>query len=86
MYCEQLEQLLDEHSSLTMLLFRQEGRTQGWYRTEEEWECECEKLRSVEQELAHVTAELAQHRRQHGCGAAEWHITTEDTESLSFRP
>ena len=80
MYCEQLDQLLDEHSALTMLLFRQEGRTEGWYRTREEWERECEKLRAVERELGLVTAELAQHRRQHGCGGPGF-LTTEHTEA-----
>ncbi len=81
MYCAQLDQLLDEHSALTLLLYRQEGRTEGWYRTEQEWERECEKLRSVEKELSRLTAELLQHRREHGCGETG-RLITEGTESL----
>jgi hypothetical protein len=69
MYCQELDRLLDQHSALTMELFRQDGRTQGWYHTIDEWERECAKLRAMEEELERLISALAAHRRQHGCVA-----------------
>lgn len=84
MYCEELDRLLETHSSLTLEFFRQDVRTQGWYASKEEWARECQKLQAVEEELNQVTADVADHRRQHGCGAVR-HLATEDTERLSSR-
>ena len=67
MYCEELDRLLDTHSSLTLEFFRQDVRAQGFYADTEEWLRECRKLQEVEEQLNQVTAELADHRRQHGC-------------------
>ena len=80
MYCEELDRLLDTHSTLTLEYFRQDVRTQGWYANTEEWQRECRKLQAVEEELNRVTADVADHRRQHGCGAADpLGLTTENT-------
>jgi hypothetical protein len=59
--------LLDTHSTLTLEFFRQDVRTQGWYASTEEWERECRKLQALEEELNRVTADVADHRRRHGC-------------------
>jgi DNA phosphorothioation-dependent restriction protein DptG len=69
MYCEELDRLLDTHSALTLEFFRQDVRTQGFYSDTEEWLRECRKLEQVEEQLQQVTAQLADHRRQHGCAA-----------------
>ena len=71
MYCEELDRLLEVHSTLTLEFFRQDVRTQEWYASTEEWERECQKLQAVEQELNRVAADIVDHRRQHGCGAAD---------------
>ena len=55
------------HSALTMEFFRQDVRAQGFFADTEEWLRECRKLQQVEDQLNQVTAELADHRRRHGC-------------------
>ena len=84
MYCEELDRLLDTHSSLTLEFFRQDVRAQGWYASTEEWARECQKLQAVEQEMDRVAADVVDHRRRHGCGTVP-HLATEDTERLSSR-
>jgi hypothetical protein len=69
MYCEELDRLLDTHSSLTLEFFRQDVRAQGFFSDTEDWLRECRKLEQVEERLQQVTAELADHRRRHGCAA-----------------
>jgi DNA phosphorothioation-dependent restriction protein DptG len=69
MYCQELDRLLDTHSSLTLEFFRQDVRTQDFYSDTEDWLRECRKLEQVEEQLQQVTAALADHRRGHGCAA-----------------
>jgi hypothetical protein len=69
MHCQELERLLEAHSALTLEYFRQDGRTQQFYASDEEWVTECKRLSLLEEKLERLAADLADHRRQHGCDA-----------------
>jgi hypothetical protein len=79
MHCEELDRLLDAHSALTMEYFRQDGRTQEFYASDEEWVAACKRLAAIQEQLECVAAELADHRRQHGCGQIA-HLPPEATQ------
>ena len=68
MHCRELERLLEAHSALTLEYFRQEGRAEEFYASDEEWVGECKRLQELEEQLDRVTTDLADHRRRHHCG------------------
>ena len=69
MFCDELDRLLQTHSALTLEFFRQDARTQAFYASDEEWVAECKRLQDLEEQLERVVADVADHRRQHGCDA-----------------
>ena len=81
MHCEELDRLLKTHSTLTMEYFRQDGRTQEFYASDEEWVAECKRLAALQEDLERVAAELADHRRRHGCGGTEGLLVAGETET-----
>lgn len=85
MHCDELERLLETHSTLTMEYFRQDGRTQEFYASEEEWVAECKRLQALEEELERVAADLADHRRQHRCDNHQVLIGTAGSEAQGCR-
>jgi hypothetical protein len=68
-YCDELDRLLEAHSELTLEFVQQDGRTQDFFATDDEWAAECLRLQALEQQLGQVTADVVDHRRLHHCGS-----------------